>query len=385
MAITYNAGTNTITVTGYTEATPCNFTDIYNADVAGGWGVVTRQCTNQFCISAILMVGDGSTATWFADTKKQVILTASLGILQGHIRVRANAHFRVGKIVDAAKKTSIDGCYLLSTTTSNHPCIFGVNADWNYGHNIEIYSSILESRNASTAGWQRQVGLYLTNLKIRNSVLNGSLNTIDGITCYNLRTVGDDVLSCQIFQKMKGTTSLDDIEGNNLFYAFTTTSLSTSDMIVKNVLLKNCAAIGYCANNAYDIYLINTVSDAWVFAYSSFTGKVYRQYEFDLKVVDKDNTPIQTAAVKIWDKDSNLIVDTTTDVNGVIATQTISRGYYNQPNGNTLQEASPHLIKIEKAGYTTYEADFTLESKTDWLIALQTSILRNPSMTGGMV
>jgi hypothetical protein len=35
MAIAYNAGTNIITVTGYTEGTPCNFTDIYNADKAG--------------------------------------------------------------------------------------------------------------------------------------------------------------------------------------------------------------------------------------------------------------------------------------------------------------------------------------------------------------
>lgn len=113
---------------------------------------------------------------------------------------------------------------------------------------------------------------------------------------------------------------------------------------------------------------------------------MWDQYEFDLKVIDKDNVAINAATVKVWDKDSNLIVDTTTNASGVITTQTISRGYYNQANGNTLQEKSPHLIKIEKAGYTTYEADFTLDDKTNWLIALQPAgLLRNPPMTGGMV
>ena len=39
MPITYDAVTDTITVTGYTKATPCTFPDIFKADVAGGWGV----------------------------------------------------------------------------------------------------------------------------------------------------------------------------------------------------------------------------------------------------------------------------------------------------------------------------------------------------------
>jgi len=142
---------------------------------------------------------------------------------------------------------------------------------------------------------------------------------------------------------------------------------------------------GYAITNSN--YVINYDTDAWNIDWwgADGGGKIYRQYEFDLKVIDKDNIPINTATVKICDKDRNLIVETTTTASGVIATQSISRGYYDQANGDTLQEASPHLIKIEKAGYTTYEADFTLDAQKDWLIALQTTILRNPSMGGGMV
>ena len=67
MAITYNAGTNVITVTGYTAGTPCTFLDVWNADQAGGWGVITRQCSHQYCLSAQLDIGDGSTVTYFGD------------------------------------------------------------------------------------------------------------------------------------------------------------------------------------------------------------------------------------------------------------------------------------------------------------------------------
>ena len=35
MPITYNATNNILTVTGYTEAVPCTFTELYSADKAG--------------------------------------------------------------------------------------------------------------------------------------------------------------------------------------------------------------------------------------------------------------------------------------------------------------------------------------------------------------
>ena len=35
MGISYSSGSNTITITGYSEATPCDFDDICSADKAG--------------------------------------------------------------------------------------------------------------------------------------------------------------------------------------------------------------------------------------------------------------------------------------------------------------------------------------------------------------
>jgi hypothetical protein len=38
-----------------------------------------------------------------------------------------------------------------------------------------------------------------------------------------------------------------------------------------------------------------------------------------------------------------------TSGSGDIATQTVSRGYYDQAHGNTLQDYGPHTLTISKA------------------------------------
>lgn len=383
MAITYNAGTNTITVTGYTEATPCNFTDIYNADVAGGWGKVTRQCTNQFCFAAGLKIGDGSTTTWFADGSKYIIFTVAPITNAVYnpcsLYVVGNANFRLGTLTDASKKTTKNGCVIsFESGTSGRLSIAGTaNAK------VELYSSYLSSPLICYLWCRHGTSGHLFNM------YNSSISGMDTLSIDSFTV--DHFNNLHICNGVAGTIGLRTLGTLDRITIYDTVlgtlgSDSTWGVTAKNIYARKNTYIFRAYNITVDCTLINVDSDQWNLKWDgTSSAKVYRKYEFDLKVTDKNNTPIQTATVKIWDKDSNLVVDTTTDANGVIATQTITRGYYNQANGNTLQEASPHLIKIEKAGYPTYEADFTLEEKTDWLIALQTSILRNPSMGGGMV
>ena len=363
MAITYNAGTNIITVTGYTEATPCNFTDIYNADVAGSWGKVTLQCTNQFCFAAAITIGDGSTTTWFADINKQIINTVLVD--SSFIKVLANASFRSGELVNASKHITKSGCAFTCLLTATTRLINSVEP-------IYLYSSYFYC-NANYSEL-----ICVDGSRLWNSIVAKNLYPKDAVI-----DIVNTISSCTIAGWAKVTSDnwiiLDPTYG--LIGAF------ADNFSIKNTKIIDATYDFYLNAIQVDCDAIN-VEAGWIFYWVGVsTAKVNRKYEFDMKVIDKDNTPIQTATVKIWDKDSNLIIDTTTDASGDITTQTISRGYYNQANGNTLQEYSPHLIKIEKAGYTTYEADFTLESKTDWLIALQAvgGLMRNPPMTGGMV
>jgi hypothetical protein len=485
MAITYNAGTNIITVTAYTEAVPANFTDIYNADKAGTlslhartgitgtdgagvavdraerpadyivlggasndlyitianwngttatiritgtdrdgaaqtedivvnangtyyttkwfktithtqvtaftatsfdydltqgqWGVVARQCTGHFCFDCKLVIGNGSTVSWFADIDKQIIMQAGVITVDWHIfiELKQYGNFRCGYLKNAANKATTGGCYFFIEDTGHYMGMIKATAS---DTDIKLYGCCFI--NDSHESYECVIHTQYGNGTLYNCLLN------------NVGLRGDpsgtwDVNRIDITEGMYGLNRMVAGTFNDIILYGNSYGIYTQ--LTQNLTLRNSSVKGaiYYPIRVYKIsthkYFIDcdiTWNIQWL---DTSTHYLYRQYSFDLKVIDKDNVTIDGATVKVWDKDSNLIIDTTTNASGVIATQTITRGTYAQATGNTLQEKSPHLIKIEKAGYTTYEADFTLEDKTDWTIALQTSILRNPSMSGGMV
>ena len=67
------------------------------------------------------------------------------------------------------------------------------------------------------------------------------------------------------------------------------------------------------------------------------------------RVTDKDNTAINGVTAIVKDRDGNTIFSVATSGSGDIATQTVSRGYYDQAHGNTLQDYGPHTLTISKA------------------------------------
>ena len=76
-SITYSSSTNTITIVGFNESSPCTFEDIYQADVSNGWGVVSKQGDNQYEFRCKLQIGDGSNDTWLVDASKAVSHTVN--------------------------------------------------------------------------------------------------------------------------------------------------------------------------------------------------------------------------------------------------------------------------------------------------------------------
>jgi hypothetical protein len=125
--------------------------------------------------------------------------------------------------------------------------------------------------------------------------------------------------------------------------------------------------------NANNHYVINCESDTWHFTPANWygaTGKVYRQYEFDLTVTDREGNPLQGATVTLTDKNGTAVFTATTDANGAIQTQTGTKGYYDQAHGDTLQENSPHTLNVTRAGYLRYVKKFRLTQKTRWEIKL---------------
>lgn len=369
MAITYNAGTNTITITGYTSGTPCNFTDIYNADVAGGWGVVTSQCTNQFCFSCKIQIGDGSTATWFADEKKQIIFVDGIVALNEiFFYPTANSHFRLGKNISGYRNEY--GCSIIvDESDTGYYFIAGISGT--YAPNVELYNSTFIGVEGIDGKCR-----YADAPKIYNCVF-------DGIYLFNF--TNSDICTLDLLNSVDGLTlmagTLKNIYVHDNGSAIWT--YSTFDITVDGGIFRGNGDILNTYAGSCNAYLIDCDVDTWHFDFrANWTGKAYRQYKFDLKVQDKDENDISGAAVKIWDKDNNLVVDATTNASGIIATQTLNYGYYNRAGGDTSIMQTPHTIQISKAGYETYKKKWTLDKKTDWAIALHTPKRRFDSLEG---
>ena len=314
------------------------------------WGVVGKYGDYQYEISAKVDFGDGSTLTYFADTEKQVRISVSFSNWDTAWTFKNNCVANFGRLVDANIYHTDRG-----VAFSCAPGGIGYLINAETGSTVNLYSCFFTKSN--TVSRIKGYINRLWNCQTSRIELNELINT----SMYNnlVQKEITDLKNCTI---NKLTTFSD--TGLILFYHTAT---------IKNLYGRNQGGVSLRTINLTDgdIYLIDADLNSWAISWSTTPNKkIYRQYTFNLKVTDKDGNNIDGASVKIWDKDDNLIVDTTTS-SGVIAEQTITRGYYNQANGDTLQDKSPHTISISHQDYPTREFEFTLDKKIDWTIALK--------------
>ena len=348
-SITYDSGSNTIKVVGFSESSPCTFEDIYQADVSNGWGVVSKQGDNQYYFSCTLQIGDGSTETWLADENKAISFTGD----KGYIYVFKYGHLRLGHIVNEEKRTTRNGCYLYNNASEYYYLIL-----CNDGGVIEIYSSLLKAKKGAS------LTLYGSGHKIWNSVISSYITGQSHIDMY--RTTIQSVTHGVRFIP----TYANDIIISNAWYAIDLYSIS-GDKTVKNLKLIDEITSFRTYNFNGNLHAINTICK-WTFSWGwNSNGKIYRQYTYNLKVVDEEGNPISGAKVSVYNRSGYLEFEDITDANGQIPEQIVTRGYYDQAHGKTLVDFSPHTLVIEKEGYETYTMQFTPTEAIDWQISLK--------------
>jgi len=377
-AITYDAGSNTITVVGDAdcgdlESNPCTFEDIYQADQSNGWGKVSKPAEHTYIIDCFIVIGNGSTETYFADENKQVNFRAenfctSNG--QKILRATSHTHIRFGKVIDEDTKATGNGCqFIIQNDVS-----YWLNFLFSYGQ-VELYSTsvILTDRHDIMGGClSTSYNSRIWNCIFENSyhfaftrstdifnltVINSStfLRRPDATTVVN-HCVG---LSCSKgvwFQGAGG--SVKDVYGRKISYAFYLTDLDENDT---------------------DCYIINGDFDSWKSRWKSVVPerKVFRQYTVNLKVVDRNGNPIEGANVVLKDKDGNVVFSETTNSEGKIPEQTVTYGYYQREgdgyynHDDIFTSYSPHTLTISHQNYPSREFKFTLDKKIDWTIALK--------------
>jgi hypothetical protein len=329
----------------------------------GQWGVAWKFSSNQYQFDVQRIDVANGTATYFTDTKKQVTFPVASG--GGIIQLKANGVLTLGTLLNAGRKTTANGCSILSTIAVSGSTGIALIYDDSVSGLAYLYGCFFSSIRPSYVQPAHASRIYNC---IGDNCLVFIRDTGDyyNIQVYNAKLYYNS--SAYIIQT--ATATMDTLKAFDC--AIGVYAQGSNNGIISNPYFRGLTYIGKFYVYTGSMYLINSDTDTWAFDFGAGgnTGKIYRQYTFDLTVTDKNGTTISGATVTLKDNTGATVFTVTTDANGKIATQTVTRGYYDQAHGNTLQDSSPHTLIITKAGGQKYVKTFALAEKTKWEIKL---------------
>ena len=367
--ITYSGITNTITCTGGTVDYPITFWDLWNASDVNNWNIINNTCNTQFKFWCKLQIGDGSILTWFADVSKQVLFADGIttGDYQRYIDVKQYATFRLGTKESAGNRRTYQGCSLIDLDiTYYNSMIQASHATQAY---IYLYSChFIDVREPF------QKGTWVEATEMWNCIFTGRsypyFKTISNAQIYN--TIVSSYYG--FYAQFGGVISeLDNFFVSAEHYCFYIQGVWV-DFTFSNAKAFGGNYLFRLENVNNDVYAINVewTSDNWVLKWSDSSGKLYRQYTFNLELQCKNNTYLENANVTLSYSGQNggIIGSWLTNSTGQIPEQTLSMGFYNQTGGNTIYDYNPYNLTVTKTGFLTYIENFTLTKEIDWNICL---------------
>lgn len=331
-----------LTLSGSTSSDMFSIVDLYNADVAAGWGVIQRLDVNTYKVNCYLI---GHTGLYWSDKEKTIIFT------DGFSSNYSNSYFYFG---DSTYSFGYkNGCNIIVTspwlTGIVFPCLYAYRSTFTYVYPFSTPSLGLTSGGFSDGILQdcqidrwRNFAPYSSSCTLRNvqavrfdNLFDNSSATFNTVQCYG---------GSRVWQISGGATNL----------------------TVRNVTVSGAAIVLLIGAGGSTLTVVNTPVTTPFIINSSSTGfLMYDKFSFDLNVVDSDGVVVSGATVKIYDKDNNLVVDTTTDASGNIAQQEITRRLFTCTGlSYTTTLKYPFTIEISKSGYETYSEVVSYTSST---------------------
>jgi hypothetical protein len=357
--IIVNANGNYATTLYYASvnAAGISCTGTYSISVTQAqWGVIWKQSTNRFMLDCRIMIGDGTTATYFTDYAKQITFSALAISANGQswLTTTNNATTTFGQCADTGKKTTYNGIAfaVLDATHYGYFTLGDVNS-FQYYYSCEF--------------WSAGGTIFIRGTRIWNCLLDSNSDP-------NLISSGGDIDTLIATRAYRGLRCYVGVTIQRVFLIGCIYGIflggAAGPYTISNAYTRYCTNTLYLSYLTSNAYVINWDSDTYSCAGDHSTGTAYRQYTFDLLVTDKAGNPIPSATVSVKDTNGTLVFSVTTKADGTIDTQTITRTTFGGSNGGTVTDYAPHALTIIKAGYQTYAKSFVLSAKTSWEIKL---------------
>jgi hypothetical protein len=343
-----------------TQVTALSGTGFTYTLTQAGWGVIWGKGSGQYEINAIVMIGDGSTSTYFQDKDKQIVLDSLSANWTWYWDTKTNATCILGQLEDESYKITSHGCQIILASNYNgyfratylYSCSFFltgrsfyhyVSRQWNCHY---MGKSLSETIRPNPAYWNNVVASFVT------------------------------------LYPESGSYSHDFVVSESALYSVANATFRDATFIGSSLDPTNRAVITFI-----NINLVNTT----VSLNSYWGATINLLASINIHLTDKDGNAIEGATVNLYDKDGNPVWvedSVTTGVDGKIIEKTAQYGRYyalgtvDGGDGVTyLESNTPHTLTITKDGYQDYQDIITIDRKMD----LEVALLQTVAGSGGGV
>lgn len=346
----------------------CTATAIYNASVAGGWGVVSTTNGNEFFMNASLYLSSSS----FTSSNEYIRIGSAANYVGCLLQADS---FQLGTLDAAGVGTN--GSKLVVYQRDALTNGWGINNGKFYGSHI----------------WTTSPGNYSTfgvTVDLVDSIFTSTSSSIYftiGMTGLCRRSVLN--ANSYIFYSTSGFT----VDAPVIPYGVTGATMGYGTAVMSNVIFPSGALV-YLVPNTYQSIvssanLINcTIADAGLVLSGVCDASdhySYKKYTFDVKVVDSVGSPIQSATATLKDNTSATTFSASTDSNGNITQQTVityQKKWLALTSTSVPTAFYPFTITITKVGYTTVSITLpSVEAKQTLIF----SILKTGTATGRLL
>jgi len=361
MAITYDSGTNIITLDndaadGHDWAHAFDMEDVLAANNAGSWGVVTKQGDNAYAVPARMLFKAG---VYFVSIKEFVELKPNPINPLYTIRSEVGSHIRFGEY-DTTNKYSYNGTfwqiYLEDTTGTRDSTGNRIMGEFLcYSSNVICDSTDFHRGPHFVAG---------ATVRLYDSVCRWSgYFWAKDCNLQNIRFLGgggtyDMLFAAGYDYSFSGVTSINCYEG--IFFSDTT----TAPVDIYNHKFQNCT---YDMGRISAHYLIRLINSPFENYFPLASGKSFKEcYEFNIKVTDNEGTPIIGATVTLKDVDGTTAFSENTIAGGVLtAAKVVVRKWFRYSSQGGIKDYNNHTLTVTKDGFETYETEIYIDHKIE--------------------
>jgi hypothetical protein len=337
--------------------------DLYNADVAGSWGIVDKLDNKTYIVKAYL---EFTSATTWKDYNKTIILYDTWrDNLYATFGIKTAASGSEPEYYNRGCELLIRGWCLATTYFKELWCYDSyINSSDGYAPNpVAAFDSALSYNYINYR--KGEVKFSFVN-KIRSFAGNSSSDCfIDKV----LLTRTDTGLS-------GGKVTLSNIFIDNSSRAFQTgtgSRIRSVGYVGGKMSLGDVLVLG----SDWQVELVDSTPDARVLygsgtAVDSFVRDI-KTFVFTLS--DEAGNPIEGVKVVIKDKNGTERFNDTTDSNGQVSDELYYRETTFSPAGvKTITSFNPFVFTFSKVGYETYETEFDITAKITQTVTLKKAV-----------